>query len=275
MAPHVPDEIIHAILEPILRVPDAAFSCTAVDESPFAARRQSTSTLLLVCKSWLHICTPLLYNVVVLRSTAQAQSLLAINPGGPCSSIQHLDAHSTRAARVLLELPGTFRLAIQCMLPVTPSSSGTRARQLEPPMFSDPPTYIPHHPKLQRHSSRSLERLEQPNPLQSSTHAHSSSSSSNIRSNPLECTSHGSSQLDLNNSGLEVGSSRFEGSASTRRLEQLDACLERLEQTERARFSEFSIQRKSEMTSGSSHSASSGGSSEKIARVGPRLVQVA
>jgi hypothetical protein len=37
-----------------------------------------TSSLLLVCKRWLKVATPLLYRVVVLRSTAQAQALAEV-----------------------------------------------------------------------------------------------------------------------------------------------------------------------------------------------------
>ncbi|KAJ7627126.1 hypothetical protein FB45DRAFT_920694 [Roridomyces roridus] len=77
MAPHFPDEIISEILAPILRVPDEHFSHTAMDSNPFATGRKSTSYLLRVCKAWLRVCTPLLYNVVILRSTAQAKSLFA------------------------------------------------------------------------------------------------------------------------------------------------------------------------------------------------------
>ncbi|KAJ7607144.1 hypothetical protein FB45DRAFT_846981 [Roridomyces roridus] len=43
--------------------------------SPFTAYSESPSVYLLVCKSWLRVATPLLYNVVVLRSKAQAKAL--------------------------------------------------------------------------------------------------------------------------------------------------------------------------------------------------------
>ncbi|KAJ7210120.1 hypothetical protein GGX14DRAFT_697597 [Mycena pura] len=52
--PHLPDETISEILSPALK---------------------SSSAYLLVCKSWLRVATPLLYNVVVLRSKAQAKAL--------------------------------------------------------------------------------------------------------------------------------------------------------------------------------------------------------
>ncbi|KAJ7160941.1 hypothetical protein C8R46DRAFT_1353630 [Mycena filopes] len=44
---------------------------------------ESTSVLLVVCKSWLRVATPLLYNVVVLRSKAQAQALAATLTANP------------------------------------------------------------------------------------------------------------------------------------------------------------------------------------------------
>ncbi|KAG6910391.1 hypothetical protein DXG01_011106 [Tephrocybe rancida] len=70
----LPDEIIREILFPALRVPDEVFrSMEAI--SPFSSYSESTSAYLLVCKSWLRVATPLLYNVVVLRSKAQAQAL--------------------------------------------------------------------------------------------------------------------------------------------------------------------------------------------------------
>ncbi|KAJ7860508.1 hypothetical protein B0H13DRAFT_2282648 [Mycena leptocephala] len=70
----LPDEIISEILSPALKVSDEVFSDTS-DVSPFANYSESTSAYLLVCKSWLRVATPLLYNVVILRSKAQAKAL--------------------------------------------------------------------------------------------------------------------------------------------------------------------------------------------------------
>ncbi|KAJ7106880.1 hypothetical protein C8R43DRAFT_1114319 [Mycena crocata] len=70
----LPDEIISEILSPALKVSDELFS-DASDVSPFASFAPSTSAYLLVCKDWLRVATPLLYNVVVLRSKAQAAAL--------------------------------------------------------------------------------------------------------------------------------------------------------------------------------------------------------
>ncbi|KAJ7490950.1 hypothetical protein FB451DRAFT_628251 [Mycena latifolia] len=70
----LPDEIISEILSPALKVPEEVFSDTS-PVSPFAQYSESSSAYLLVCKSWLRVATPLLYNVVILRSKAQAKAL--------------------------------------------------------------------------------------------------------------------------------------------------------------------------------------------------------
>ncbi|KAJ7896786.1 hypothetical protein B0H14DRAFT_2678734 [Mycena olivaceomarginata] len=70
----LPDEIISEILSPALKVSDEIFSDTN-EVSPFAKYAESTSAYLLVSKSWLRVSTPLLYNVVILRSKAQAKAL--------------------------------------------------------------------------------------------------------------------------------------------------------------------------------------------------------
>ncbi|KAF8209332.1 hypothetical protein K438DRAFT_1960329 [Mycena galopus ATCC 62051] len=71
----LPDEIISEILSPALRVSDELFRHNNGYVSPFAKYSESTSAYLLVCKSWLRVATPLLYNIVVLRSKAQAKAL--------------------------------------------------------------------------------------------------------------------------------------------------------------------------------------------------------
>jgi hypothetical protein len=70
----LPDEIISEILSPALKVSDEVFRDTSA-VSPFSNYSESTSAYLLVCKSWLRVATPLLYNVVILRSKAQAKAL--------------------------------------------------------------------------------------------------------------------------------------------------------------------------------------------------------
>ncbi|KAJ7651196.1 hypothetical protein FB45DRAFT_889903 [Roridomyces roridus] len=70
----LPDEIISKIITPGLKVPEELFSDTS-PVSPFSTYTLSPSAYLVVCKDWLRVATPLLYNVVVLRSTAQAAAL--------------------------------------------------------------------------------------------------------------------------------------------------------------------------------------------------------
>ncbi|KAJ7465279.1 hypothetical protein FB451DRAFT_1263166 [Mycena latifolia] len=82
MADNVPDEILSEILSPALRVSDEAFSSTSYD-STFMSFSESSSAYLLVSKAWLRVATPLLYNVVVLRSKAQAQALAAVLKSNP------------------------------------------------------------------------------------------------------------------------------------------------------------------------------------------------
>ncbi|KAJ7694481.1 hypothetical protein B0H14DRAFT_3043875 [Mycena olivaceomarginata] len=69
-----PDEIISEILSPALKVSDEVFRDTSA-VSPFSNYSESTSAYLLPSKSWLHVATPLLYNVVILRSKAQVKAL--------------------------------------------------------------------------------------------------------------------------------------------------------------------------------------------------------
>ncbi|KAJ7053845.1 hypothetical protein C8F01DRAFT_995974 [Mycena amicta] len=71
----LPDEILSEILSPALKVPDDVFCDTTPGQSPFANYTESSSACLVVCKSWLRVATPLLYNVVILRSKAQAKAL--------------------------------------------------------------------------------------------------------------------------------------------------------------------------------------------------------
>ncbi|KAJ7615728.1 hypothetical protein DFH06DRAFT_1483914 [Mycena polygramma] len=70
----LPDEILSEILSPAFKVSDDLFSDT-YDVSPFATPVISSSAYLLVCRDWLRVATPLLYNVVILRSRSQANAL--------------------------------------------------------------------------------------------------------------------------------------------------------------------------------------------------------
>ncbi|KAJ7651021.1 hypothetical protein FB45DRAFT_780329 [Roridomyces roridus] len=78
----LPHEIISEILSPALKVSEDLFSDTS-DVSPFSNYTPSTSDYLLVCKDWLRVATPLLYNVVVLRSKAQANALQQVLKANP------------------------------------------------------------------------------------------------------------------------------------------------------------------------------------------------
>ncbi|KAF7318431.1 HEME-HALOPEROXIDASE domain-containing protein [Mycena chlorophos] len=75
MSPPLPDEILSEILSPALKVKDDAFTKSCVGQTDFVRYSEPTSAYLLVCKSWLRVATPLLYNVVVVRSKAQAKAL--------------------------------------------------------------------------------------------------------------------------------------------------------------------------------------------------------
>lgn len=77
----VPDELLHIILSPCLDVPDRLFVNDQLHPSPFAPKpspsgnAEPCKSILLVCKRWLRVCTPLLYEVVIIRSSAQARAL--------------------------------------------------------------------------------------------------------------------------------------------------------------------------------------------------------
>ncbi|KAJ7624921.1 hypothetical protein FB45DRAFT_1061065 [Roridomyces roridus] len=66
-----------------LRVRCSYFFCDTSETSPFSSYTPSTSAYLLVCKDWLRVATPLLYNVVVLRSKSQATALEAALKSNP------------------------------------------------------------------------------------------------------------------------------------------------------------------------------------------------
>ncbi|KAF7331513.1 ABC bile acid [Mycena kentingensis (nom. inval.)] len=74
-APALPDEIISEMISPVLRVPDEDFRNSFGYASPFARFSESTSAILVVCKAWLRVATPLLYHTVVIRSKGQAAAL--------------------------------------------------------------------------------------------------------------------------------------------------------------------------------------------------------
>ena len=76
MASKLADELTNQILSDILVVRDERFSDTGAT-SPFSDARFSTADLLLVCKRWMRVGTPALYETVIIRSTAQARAFAA------------------------------------------------------------------------------------------------------------------------------------------------------------------------------------------------------
>ena len=68
-----PQEILEDIFKKILFISDEDFSSRVCD-SPFGRSPTHSSDILMVCKTWLRIATPLLYECVVLRTRAQAEA---------------------------------------------------------------------------------------------------------------------------------------------------------------------------------------------------------
>ncbi|KAJ7605902.1 hypothetical protein FB45DRAFT_766274 [Roridomyces roridus] len=75
MVRNLPEEIVHEILCPALSVSDETFSASVFCQFPSQGRGHLDSNILLVSKLWLRVAIPLLYNVVILRSKGQAQTL--------------------------------------------------------------------------------------------------------------------------------------------------------------------------------------------------------
>jgi hypothetical protein len=75
-ANRIPDEIVSEILSLLLKHSDEVFCDQS--EKPLLDPDHSASRYLFVCKSWLRVSTPLLYSVVILRTTAQAEALQSV-----------------------------------------------------------------------------------------------------------------------------------------------------------------------------------------------------
>ncbi|KAL1749033.1 hypothetical protein HDZ31DRAFT_79154 [Schizophyllum fasciatum] len=73
----LPEKLISSILHAAIGIPDSVFTSNSA-RSPFApsAVNYKASRLLLVCKIWRRIGTPLLFRTVIIRSLAQAKALL-------------------------------------------------------------------------------------------------------------------------------------------------------------------------------------------------------
>lgn len=104
-SPTLPDELVKQILLPIFLVPESKFFDTG-EISPFSTPSPSCSTYLLVCKQWLRVATPLLYNCVIIRSKAQAQALERVLLSNPAFGKQ------TKKLRV----EGGFGMHMNCIL---------------------------------------------------------------------------------------------------------------------------------------------------------------
>ncbi|KAJ6569437.1 hypothetical protein B0H19DRAFT_1024554 [Mycena capillaripes] len=87
------------------------FFQTPAAASPFSSYSPSTSALLLVCKAWLRVSTPLLYNVVIIRSKAQSEALEAA-----LNSNNGLGAFIKK-----LRIEGGFGLTMKTILEASPN----------------------------------------------------------------------------------------------------------------------------------------------------------
>ncbi|KAJ7258414.1 hypothetical protein B0H12DRAFT_443805 [Mycena haematopus] len=128
MADTLPDEIISEILSPALKVPEHMFSDLS-SKSPFAKYSVSSSTALLVCKAWLRVATPLLYDCVVLRSKAQCRALHAAlrkNPdlGRFIKKLRVEGGFSTPMGQILKWAPNIANLFLSLQIHSSDSSSG-------------------------------------------------------------------------------------------------------------------------------------------------------
>ena len=72
-----PLEVIVEIIKHVLCVSDEDFSRN-VDDSKFGRPHEPTSNLLLVCKAWMRIAMPYLYECVVLRTSGQVEAFMDV-----------------------------------------------------------------------------------------------------------------------------------------------------------------------------------------------------
>ncbi|KAJ7438631.1 hypothetical protein B0H11DRAFT_2104239 [Mycena galericulata] len=130
MSHKLPDEIISEILSPALEVAENMFSDTS-STSPFAVAGSPScsSALLLVCKSWLRVATPLLYNVVVIRSKAQAgalQSALQSNPdlGQFVKKLRVEGGYGKSMSQILHKTPNVSDIFLSLLVHASDSTAG-------------------------------------------------------------------------------------------------------------------------------------------------------
>ncbi|KAJ7224657.1 hypothetical protein GGX14DRAFT_491444 [Mycena pura] len=73
--------MLSEILAPLLKHPDEVFSDRS--EKVLLEPGYSSATYLLVCKTWFRVATPLLYNVVILRTSAQSEAIQTVLKAHP------------------------------------------------------------------------------------------------------------------------------------------------------------------------------------------------
>ncbi|TFK98309.1 hypothetical protein BDV98DRAFT_486758, partial [Pterulicium gracile] len=78
----LPDELVKEMLSSLLLVPESKFF-NVRKISPFATPSPSCSAYLVVCKQWMRVATPLLYDCIVVRSKAQAQAMTQVLKNNP------------------------------------------------------------------------------------------------------------------------------------------------------------------------------------------------
>ncbi|KAL5526431.1 hypothetical protein ACEPAF_8154 [Sanghuangporus sanghuang] len=119
----LPDELAKEILSDILIVPEDEFSHVG-PSSPFGRKVSSSSDVLLVSKRWLRIGTPLLYDCVVLRNSAQANAFYGFIKGKVGSQVKGYvrrmrleGSFGAVVGKIFAILPGISELYLR--LPVT------------------------------------------------------------------------------------------------------------------------------------------------------------
>jgi hypothetical protein len=108
---NLPDEILDNILSSLFYIPNDMFDDLG-DVSPFFnPEREPVSALALVCRRWLRICTPRLYEVVVIRSRAQAEAL--------ANTLRKLNGLGLFVKKLRIE--GGFGSAMKVIISATPN----------------------------------------------------------------------------------------------------------------------------------------------------------
>ncbi|KAJ7441528.1 hypothetical protein B0H11DRAFT_1882404 [Mycena galericulata] len=131
MAENLPDELLSEILTPALKVSDEMFSDTSRISpfSPNSTSGHSSSALLLVCKAWLRVSTPLLYNVVIVRSKAQAGALAAAlrgkhDPGRFIKKLRVEGGFGAHMGHILKSTPNVTDIFLSAVIHSPDTTSG-------------------------------------------------------------------------------------------------------------------------------------------------------